>query len=225
MQYLIDTLGKWGASAAVILGVTIVFLLMQLTGEIIEWMGKVSPKILKLRKVFQEHKAMKKRKEEQLAKLDTIDTLLTEVNNTLTEFNKHYSADNIAKRDSWIDEVNQNIKWTRSRADVYDQSIKELSDLKLAANKMAEFNCKQIKESYRNRILDFQHRIINSKNKPEPERFSHEEFAKIYATYNDYEEFLLYTNDTNHQVDNAMETINKAENGELPDCYNIEFID
>ena len=135
------------------------------------------------------------------------------------------NEDNIQQRDEWMHRVNDNIEWTRSRAQIYDASVAELTALKDAANKLSEFNCKQIKESYRNRILDFQHRIINSKNKLEPERFSHEEFTKIYSTYEDYEEFLEYTNDTNHQVDNAMETINKAERGELPDCYNIEFTD
>ena len=87
---------------------------------------------------------------------------------------------------------------------------------------MGELNKEDAKEEYRNRILDFQHRIINAKSKSEPEVFSHEEFNKIYTTYSDYEEFLEYTNDTNHQVDNAMETIKKAERGELP---NIKFID
>lgn len=225
MKDLVETLGAWGLPSAFILIIISIFLIMQITGEIIEWTGRVSPKILKLRKLLKEHKMKKQKQHEQLEKLNEIASLMQRVENTLSNIDQHYNADNISQRDAWIREVNENINWTKSRAEVYDKSIVELSRLKEAADRLSEFNCKQIKEYYRNRILDFQHRIINSKNKKEPERFSHEEFAKIYATYKDYEDFLEYTNDENHQVDNAMETINKAERGELLECYNIEFTD
>lgn len=225
MKELIEALGALGipVSVTVILGV--IFLCMQLIGEIIEWSGKTAPSFLKLRKAIKERKMKKEKQKKQLENLDKIFDTLSEVDKTLKELNSHYGEDNIAERNKWMSQVNENIRWTQERSVRYDASMKELHELQAITAKLSEFTCKQIKENYRNRILDFQHRIINSKNKAEPERFSHEEFAKIYATYEDYEAFLAYTNDTNHQVDNAMSTINKAERGELPSSYNLEFID
>lgn len=225
MKYLIEALGAWGVPVTGLISLAIIFLIMQVSGEIIEWTGKVSPRILKLRKVFKERKMKKLEQQAKLARLDDFINVMNDVNSTLTSINAHYSEDCINQRNDWIAQVNENIRWTHERATVYDNSVADLMRLQASAEKLSEFTCKQIKENYRNRILDFQHRIINSRNKLEPERFSHEEFAKIYATYDDYEEFLEYTHDQNHQVDNAMETIGKAERGELPECYNIEFTD
>ena len=222
MAEIIKSLGTWGVPAAVVAAIGVLFIILQILGEIIEISGKAAPKILKLRRVIKEARAKKRLREQNLDRLNDIVTLLNQVENTLQAVNSHYAEDNIARRNEWIAEVNANIEWTRERAQIYDNSLVQLLELKASTDKLSEFTCKQIKEEYRNRILDFQHRIINAKSKSEPEAFSHEEFNKIYTTYSDYEEFLEYTNDTNHQVDNAMETIKKAERGELP---NIKFID
>ena len=222
MKEMLEALGAWEIPVSITAILGVIFLLMQFTGEIIEWKGKIAPDILKLRKVIKEHRVKKKKQKQQLEQLDAVVTLLTEVDKTLKEVNKHYDADNIAQRNKWMEQVNENIKWTHERSVRYDESMKQLHELQAITSKLSEFTCKQIKEDYRNRILDFQHRISNARGKSSPEYFSREEFAKIYATYADYEAFLEYTNDENHQVDNAMEVIRRAEAGELP---NIVFIE
>lgn len=218
-DYIIETLKSWGAPFAVIATLVGIFLLMQLTGEIIEWAGKVSPKILKLRKIFKEKKAEKLQHQEQLKKLEKIDAvvdLMDEVKATLTTLNQHYDTDNITQRNDWMTSVNNDLAWTHSQAEIYDRAVLDLSDLKASVDTLSIFTCRQIKEDYRNRILDFSHRLKNARNKPEPEICSEEEFRKIYDTYEQYEEFLAYTHDENHQVDDAMESIRRAERGELP---------
>ena len=42
--------------------------------------------------------------------------MMKRVDKQLSEVNAHYSADNIAKRDSWM-------KWVNDRSAVYDESI------------------------------------------------------------------------------------------------------
>lgn len=216
MENLIEALGAWGVPVAVIAVVVVIFIIMQVSGEIIEWTGKVAPKILKIRKIFKERKILKTKREAQLQKLDDVITLMVQVEDTLQKVNSHYDADNIARRDTWIAQINENVRWTHDRAQVYDNSVRDLVQLKISVDKLSEFTCKQIKEEYRNRILDFSHKLRNARNKSEPERCSEEEFRKIYETYNDYEDFLEYTGDENHQVDDAMELIRRAERGELP---------
>lgn len=222
MQELIETLGAWGVPAAV-LGVIIgIFVVMQVTGEIIEWTGKVSPKILKVRKIFKENKEKKEKTQKILDQYDEQAKLLQSMQTLIADFNSHYSSDNMEQRNTWIKTVNDNLEWTRKRANIYDETVKQLTAMQSDVAKLSEFSCKIIKEDYRNRILDFQHRLVNARGKSTPEYCSREEFRKIYATYEDYEAFLEYTHDENHQVDDAMKTIRKAEAGELP---NIVFID
>lgn len=216
MKYLVEALGGWGVPAIIVTAVLVIFLIMQVTGEIIEWTGKVAPRFLKIRKIFKERKMQKIKQRQQLEQLPEMFALLAQVKVTLDNVNSHYSEDNITHRNQWMDTVNRNIEWTQERARVYDNSVADLIALRSSVDKLSEFTCKQIKEDYRNRILDFAHRLRNARNKPEPERCSEEEFTKIYATYDDYEAFLEYTNDENHQVDDAMETIRRAERGDIP---------
>lgn len=216
MKYLVEALGGWGVPAIIVTAVLVIFLIMQVTGEIIEWTGKVAPRFLKIRKIFKERKMQRIKQRQQLEQLPEMIELMAQVKATLDNVNIHYSEDHITHRNQWMDTVNRNIEWTQERARVYDSSVADLLALRSSVDKLSEFTCKQIKEDYRNRILDFAHRLRNARNKSEPERCSEEEFTKIYDTYENYEAFLEYTHDENHQVDDAMETIRRAERGEIP---------
>ena len=78
------------------------------------------------------------------------------------------------------------------------------------------------KQSARGDILNFAHRLVNARKADKPVIFSREEFHKIRKTYDAYEEFLHTYGGTNGEVEDAMETIRKAERRELP---NIEFLE
>ena len=100
MLSYIEYLGIPATAAIVIVAA---FLIMQIIGELLEFKGKVVPEYAKVRKYF----SRKKNERETLAKLpetfDRVETLLNDVN-------QHYDADNIAKRNQWITNVNQGLK-------------------------------------------------------------------------------------------------------------------
>ena len=117
MKELLEALGIWKVPTCVVSIIFIIFIFMQVTGELIEWKGKVAPEILKIRKYF-------KRKKEERGKKDR---LLENVQTLLDEINKHYDNDNITKRNNWMTDVNSTITWVHDRADHYDKSIEKIS--------------------------------------------------------------------------------------------------
>ena len=175
--------------AIVILGV---FLVMQIIGEILEFKGKIVPEILKVRKFFSRRK-----KEKQ----ETSQTI-KEVKKLLSDVNSHYSDDNIAKRNSWMD-------WVNERAIVYDNSImdinknlKDVSDALKNNNKLTE---EIFIQNSRDRIIDFAAKVANE-NSP----VSREEFNRIFKVYKKYEDFLEEHDLTNGEVDIAHRIIEES---------------
>lgn len=161
------------------------FLTMQVIGEFLEFKGKVVPEFVKIRKYF----ARKKKEKEEVR------NTLQEVKVLLADVNQHYSQDNIAKRDSWMD-------WVNSRVVVYDASVAELAALRdaLAANN--ELTLDLYINVNRNRIIDFASKITN-----ENLIVSREEFNRIFKVYHDYENILEKYNKTNGEVDVAYRII------------------
>lgn len=105
-----------------IVGIIIVGLLlvMQLIGEIIEFKGKTAPEFMKWRKYF-------KRKREERKALKELPVKIQEFNETLSKFNKHYSPENIKKRNDWMAHIND-------KEEVYDTEIDKLSQLLAKVN-------------------------------------------------------------------------------------------
>lgn len=182
LEYL-NTPTKIGA---IIIGLLIV---MQIVGEILEFKGKIVPEWLKIRKYF----ARKKQEKAQMN--DT----LQEVKMLLSDVNQHYSVDNITKRDSWM-------QWVNDRAVVYDESVAELRELKDALKSNNELTLDLYININRNRIIDFASKIANNNVV-----VSREEFNRIFKTYNEYETILEKHNKTNGEVDIAISIIK--------DCY------
>ena len=168
--------------AGIISTILILFVIMQIIGEILEFKGKIVPELLKIRKYF---KRKKQEKTQNRMLLKNVQTLLDDVN-------KHYSADNITKRNEWM-------KWVNERATIYDSSVAELTSLKeaLAANNELTLDLYII--IYRNRIIDFASKVAN-----ESVLVSREEFNRIFKTYNEYEDVLEKYNKTNGEVDVAI---------------------
>ena len=184
-------------------------------------------------------------------KMPALEAKYTEAVNVIKEFNSHYDPESISKRDRWMLSVNSDLKWAHDRAKTYDASVNDLIALKYivkehtvqlkehteqiktqtkALDKYAEemhvnneMTSQMYKDTNRNRILDFAHKLLNDKEGDKPAIYSQEEFDKIHAIYEDYETFLQTYGGTNGQVDGAMKTIKKAENGELSPNIKIKY--
>ena len=141
------------------------FFVMQIIGEFLEFKGKVVPEFLKIRKFFS------RRKQE---KNETAETL-KQVRQLLNDVNVHYSADNIFKRDSWM-------QWVNERAKAYDDSIveisKTLSDVTQALRDNTKLTEEMFIQSSRDRIIDFA-----TKTSDESTMVSREEFNRIFKVF------------------------------------------
>ena len=168
--------------------IVLLFVAMQLVGELLEFKGKVVPEFVKIRKYF----TRKKKEKEQM------NQTLQQVQALLNDVNEHYSADNITKRDAWI-------QWVNARAVVYDASVAELTGLKDSLAATNELVLDLYINSNRNRIIDFASKIAR-----EDAPVSREEFNRIFKTYNEYEEILEKHNKTNGEVDIAIRIIEES---------------
>lgn len=176
------------------IGIVIIFALLvcQLVGELIELKGKAVPEFFKVRKYF----SRKRQEHKENAKT------LREVRQLLNDVNGHYSADNIAKRDSWM-------QWVNDRAVVYDSFIVEmgdkLSDVVNALNNNTKMTEEMFVENSRDRIIDFAEKVVDPNCV-----VSHEQFRRIFKIYRKYEDFLKEHNMTNGEVDIAYRIIEEA---------------
>ena len=170
------------------IAVIILFVVSQIIGEILELMGKVVPEFIKIRKYFTRRKKEKKQINETMQQVRTL----------LNDVNEHYSADNITKRNEWM-------QWVNDRAKVYDASVAELTELKEALTANNALTLDLYININRNRIIDFASKIANE-NVP----VSKEEFNRIFKTHSEYEAILEKHNKTNGEVDIAMRIIEES---------------
>lgn len=208
IENAIATLGIPGSIAVVLV---ILFALLQLIGEFIEAFGKVAPAIMNVRKwVLRNRKKKKEQEAETLKTLQEVKTLLSDVN-------LHYSQDNITQRDDWIN-------WVNSKAEVYDQKVEELIELKESLNLISKAlaeNTKttdeMFKESCRDRIINFASKVTNPLT-----LVSHEEFRRIFKVYDAYEAFLEAHNEPNGEVETNYALIREAYAERVKLCNFIE---
>ena len=189
--------------ALIIIGV---FFVIQIIGEILEFKGKVVPEIVKVRKYF---KRKKLEKQEAAKRLEEMYELNKEVKVLLNDVNAHYSADNIAKRDSWM-------QWVNDRAVTYDTFIKEMGDKFADVVKVLEGVFVQ---NSRDRIIDFATKVSDEKA-----MVSREEFNRIFKVHKKYEDFLEERNLTNGEVDIAYRIIADSYEGHMRNHTFVEDI-
>lgn len=178
------------------------FFILQVIGELLEFKGKIVPEFLKVRKYF----SRKKQEREETAKA------LKDVKQLLDDVNKHYSTDNIQKRDCWM-------KWVDDKAVVYDSSIVDMSKKIDGIVEALQCNTKMTEEMFiqssRDRIIDFATKVGN-KNAI----VSREEFNRIFKVYEKYEAFLEEHKLTNGEVDIAIHIIRESyEQHMLNHCF------
>ena len=185
----IEFLGIPTTIAIILVGL---LLITQIIGEISELLGKTVPEILKMRKFF-------KRKKQE--KEETTETL-KEVKQLLSDVNKHYSDDNITKRDNWM-------KGVDNRVITCGSQMADLKNTLLQVTQALNTNTKMTEEMFvqnsRDRIIDFATKVGD-----ENSLVSREEFNRIFKVYHRYEEFLTERGLTNGEIDVAYKIINDA---------------
>ena len=172
----------------IVIAFVVVLFFMNIVGELLEFKGKVVPEFMKIRKYF----ARKKQEKKQIYET------LKQGMSLLDDVNQHYSADNITKRNAWME-------WVNSRAKVYDESVAELAALKDALFANNELTLDLYINVNRNRIIDFASKIANEKC-----AVSREEFNRIFKVYNEYESILEKHGKTNGEVDIAYRIITES---------------
>lgn len=206
LQYLNETIGL---PTVIIAGVIIVLAILNIIGEIMGAKNKIVPEFMKIRTHFKNKKtereetaATLKAVKQHLAQQDETDNTLKEVKKLLSEVNTHYSEDNITKRNSWMD-------WVNNRAEVYDNSIVEITEQLKDATDALKDNTKMTEEMFvqssRDRIIDFASKV-SSGNVP----VSREEFHRIFKVYERYEKFLEERKLTNGEIDINYQIIKES---------------
>lgn len=179
---------------------------MQIIGGILDFKGKAVPAIMNIRKHFKNKKLKKQEAEETLKAVQAL----------LTDVNSHYSADNIAKRDSWM-------QWVNDRAVTYDAFNKEMSEKFAAVTEALKENTKTTEELFiqnsRDRIIDFATKVENQNT-----MVSREEFNRIFKLYGKYEKFLHERELTNGEVDINYQIIKEAYEEHLRNHTFIEDV-
>jgi len=190
--------------AKLIAGVIVLLLCMQVIGELLELCGKAAPGVMKLRKRM----ADKKHEQEELRTLlKEATTALKEDKALFDKIGEHYHEDNIAKRDGWMQSVNEGISANKADIRAFNEKLEEIYKISM----------KDHIESMRSIILNFANRV-SDKNAD----ITHEEFRRAFTAHEDYEAFLKDHGLTNGQVDVAYRVISE---GYAERLRNHEFLE
>lgn len=209
IAYLEYLKGCIGLPTVVVAGIIIILVILNVVGEILEAKKKIVPEFMKLRTHFKNKKTEReetakimKEVKQHLAERDDTTEMLKEVKQLLADVNAHYSADNIAKRDNWMD-------WVNSRAEVYDGTIvivtQNLNDVTEALKDNTKMTEEMFVQSSRDRIIDFASKVSDSHA-----AVSREEFHRIFKVYERYEKFLEEHGLTNGEIDINYQIIKES---------------
>ena len=188
MDKIIEVAQTIGIPWFIIVGLAILYIIAGTIGCILDLQGKILPEIINWRR-------WRRRKNEERNKQTE---LLEALVNKIESFEEHYNPDNIAKRDQWM-------QWVNDRARVYDDALSKLFLLQDKLNENNEITLDLYINVNRNRILDFA-RIVADDNA----LVSREEFNRIYKINQEYHAILAKYNKENGEVDTAMKLINES---------------
>lgn len=139
---------------------------------------------MKIRKRFE-----RKRQEREL--IVKVSKQLDENNVLFKEMMSHYSKDNIAKRNVWMHDVDEDRNHIRLLEEILLKLKQEVVKLRI--------------ESMRSEIIAFASRVAN-----ENCLVTREEFHRIFRLYEDYEKILEENNMENGEIDINYQIIKKA---------------
>ena len=201
------------------IGLGILFFVLQMIGELLEFKGKAVPEFLKIRKYF--HR--KKRERQALSKItDLLDeyqqmsNTLIEVNRLLNDIDRHYSKDNISMRDNWMREVNEHISASNGMREKQDALIRAL-DEKLDKNNADTLSL--LIDNKRNAIINFASYVIDDKCS-----VTREQFKRIFKIHEEYENIIQTNYLTNGEVDIAYRIIAESYEKHMKNHTFIEDI-
>lgn len=202
-----------------IIVIIVFFTISNIIGELLEFKGKVVPEFIKFRKYF----ARKKRERETLAampdmmeNLSSVPEMLDNVHKLLNDVDQHYSSDNIAMRNKWIDAVN-------SRLDCNESVIKEINE-KIDKNSQDIANLSQdvidlLLDRKRETIISFAEKVCDDTFPA-----TREQFTRIFKIYEEYERIISERGLTNGEIDVAHKIINESYQVRLKNHTFIEDV-
>lgn len=190
------------APTIVVIIVAAVFLGIQIIGEFLEFKGKVVPEFVKIRKYF-------KRKKTERETLRALPETLQKVQESLDNMNKHYSDDNIAMRDAWIQNVNDKLAEHDNWRKDFDEKLDKNTDVTLSI----------LIDNKRTAIIDFAAKVVDE-NAP----VTHEQFKRAFKLHEEYEEIIKEHNITNGEVDIAYRIITESYENHLRNRTFIEDV-
>ena len=189
MGGLMDAIEFLGIPGSIAIALVALFLMMQIIGELTELCGKVVPEFLKIRKYF-------KRKREEKEKQEK---LLERLAEKLESFEGHYNPDNIARRNEWMQGVDNRAVNCGIQMENMTGTLVQLTQALNTNTKMTE---DMFVESSRDRIISFAEKAADYDI-----LLSREQFRRIDRVYQEYENFLEAKGRQNGEVDIAYEAI------------------
>lgn len=183
----------------VIIALLLIFLLMQIVGEVMEFFGKVVPGFMKIRKSMREKREKERARDELVAKCQDA---LEKNNELFRDFTALYSNDNMRMRKDWIDCVNHD------RDDYHEhreENRKQFNEIKGELARNSEITLAIFIENKREAIIAFAAKVAD------PNALAtHEQFRRVFKIYEEYEAIIKKYNMTNGEVDISIRIIREA---------------
>lgn len=178
MEGLLKAIEYLGTPTTIAIALVALFVVLQIIGEIVEVFGKVVPEFLKIRKYFSRKK---KEKEE-------INQMIKECKEAILEFNSHYSEDNITKRNTWMNGINNSVKNNDTLIQALDSKIDKI----LVANEDVKTQLNQVKSNVLENEADrLRSELFDCGNRCRRNiRLHPEEMDHIRAVYTKYSDVL-----------------------------------
>lgn len=170
-------------------------LVLQIIGKILEVKGKAAPEIMNIRKHF----ARKKQERETLAQLPNT---FEKVEALLDDVNGHYSSDNIAMRDKWMQGVDTRLD--NSESIVAEINMKLDKNSEEIANLSHDITDLRL-ENKRDTIISFAEKVGNNDFPA-----TREQFTRIDKIYQEYERIIAERGLRNGEIEIAHKIIEEA---------------
>lgn len=173
-------------------------MVIQVIGEILEFKGKIVPEFMKIRKRFER----KKQERELIVK---VSKQLEENNVLFKDMLDHYNKDNIAKRNNWMRDVDEDRGHIHLLEEILLNVKQEVVKLRI--------------ESMRSEIIAFASRVSNDTC-----LVTREEFNRIFRLYDEYERILEENGMENGEIDINYQIIKKAYERRILDHTFLEDV-
>lgn len=193
IEYFSNNMPLWVA-----VSLMAIFGAIQGIGEILEFKGRVVPEFMKIRKIFvrkKKEKAALSEMTDLLPSLKKVPETLDRTAALLQNVDIHYSDDNIALRNKWMDSVNTNI----------DEIHKWMQEMNAKIDKNNEDTLAIRIENMRSTIIDFAS-YVSDGERP----VTKEQFARVFKIYKEYEWIITKNGMTNGEVDIAIRIVKDA---------------